>query len=171
MDFKIISGGQTGVDQAGLEAVFNYMTSDPYPRNLIIGCGGTAPKGYRTESGFDTDLKEIYGLKESHSYNYNVRTEQNVIDSDATVIIIKELTGGSKKTIFLCQKHNKPYRVITWHPELETLPLATMLHDFVEEHNVKVLNVAGHRYSKWPKGKEFASKILDTFLEILDKLS
>lgn len=54
---KIISGGQTGADEGGLEGA----------RLLGIPTGGTAPKGYRTENGPNLTLRDTYGLVEHWS--------------------------------------------------------------------------------------------------------
>jgi hypothetical protein len=83
---KIISGGQTGADQAALDAAIKWD----------IPHGGWVPKGRRTESG---PLSNRYQLKEMPTDSYPSRTEQNVIDSDGTLIITHgELTGGSEYT-------------------------------------------------------------------------
>jgi hypothetical protein len=83
---KIISGGQTGTDQAALDASIKY--SLPH--------GGWIPKGRMTEDG---RLPDNYKLKEISTSSYSKRTEQNIIDSDGTVIISHgNLTGGSKLT-------------------------------------------------------------------------
>ena len=80
---KIISGGQTGADQAALDAAIKYN----FPH------GGWIPKGRKTEDG---RLPDEYKLKEMSTDSYKERTEQNVIDSDGTVIISHgDLTGGS----------------------------------------------------------------------------
>ena len=49
---RVISGGQTGIDQLGLEVA----------RSLGTPTGGVAPKGYLTESGPNSSLREWYGL-------------------------------------------------------------------------------------------------------------
>jgi hypothetical protein len=72
---KVISGGQCGVDKAGLVAA----------QLAKITTGGTAPKGYRTLDGNDLDLRDVFGLSEHWSYSYPPRTENNVKDSDGTV--------------------------------------------------------------------------------------
>ena len=46
---KIISGGQTGADQIGLEVALS----------LGIPTGGTAPKGFITETGPNYKLRDI----------------------------------------------------------------------------------------------------------------
>jgi hypothetical protein len=71
---KIISGGQTGADQAALDAAVH----------LGIPHGGWIPKGRRTEGGM---LSDKYKLKEMTLSSYPKRTEQNVVDSDGTLVI------------------------------------------------------------------------------------
>lgn len=94
---KIVSGGQTGADQAALDAAIE----------LDIPYGGWIPKGRKTENG---PLSAKYQLKEMPTASYPKRTEQNVIDSDGTLIISHgELTGGSEYTWEMTKKHNRPY--------------------------------------------------------------
>ena len=73
---KIVSGGQTGADQAALDAAIEYG----------IPHGGWVPKGRRTEKG---RLPHRYHLKEATTIDYEQRTELNVIDSDSTVIFTR----------------------------------------------------------------------------------
>ena len=76
---KIISGGQTGADIAGLDAAIAHKI--PY--------GGWVPRGRKTENG---PLDEKYVMQLMLSGSYPKRTEQNVKDSDGTIIY----QGGSK---------------------------------------------------------------------------
>jgi len=93
---KIISGGQTGADQAALDAAIE----------LGIPHGGWIPKGRLTERGH---LSEAYKLKEMSNVSYPKRTEQNVLDSDGTLIISHgKLPGGSALTKKLADTHNRP---------------------------------------------------------------
>ena len=92
---KIISGGQTGADKAALDAAIKWD----------IPHGGWVPKGRRTESG---PLSDYYQLKEMHTGDYPSRTEQNVIDSDGTLIISHgELNDGSEYTWQTTKKHGR----------------------------------------------------------------
>lgn len=125
---KVISGGQTGVDRLGLEVA----------QQLGIPTGGTAPKSFRTENGSDYSLKE-FGLVEDFSYNYQSRTEKNVVASDGTVIFGSIGEPGTKFTIELCKKHKKEYL---------TNPTSDEIREFIKEYNIKVLNIAGNRGSK-----------------------
>ena len=63
MKFKIVSGGQTGVDRAGLEAAIA----------LGLPYGGWVPKGRLAEDGV-VPLKYV-GMQEHTSSNYAVRTK------------------------------------------------------------------------------------------------
>jgi hypothetical protein len=73
-----------------------------------LPCGGWCPKGRKAEDG---PIDSKYPLKESPSASYLQRTEWNVRDSDATVLLslASELTGGSKKTAQFAKKHRKPW--------------------------------------------------------------
>ncbi|GAB4019793.1 YpsA SLOG family protein [Spirosoma koreense] len=92
---RIISRGQTGIDQLGLEVA----------RSLDIPTGGVAPKGYLTENGPDERLRE-YGLTEHTSAQYPPRTRANVRQSDGTVIF-GQLTDGTKLALDTCIRENK----------------------------------------------------------------
>ena len=138
-EFRVISGGQTGVDQAGLEAA----------SELGIETGGTAPQGYRTERGPNPELKN-FGLEESASSDYLSRTEQNVVDSDATVYFAADKnSAGLRATERFAKQYKRP---ITINP---TIP---QLKAFIKKYNVKVLNVAGNRESKLTADQLFKFK-------------
>ncbi len=87
---KIVSGGQTGADRAALD----WAMSRGVPH------GGWCPKGRRAEDG---PIPARYCLQETEAANYLVRTEQNIVDSDGTVIFTLKavLSGGSKRTLNL----------------------------------------------------------------------
>lgn len=124
---KVISGGQTGVDRLGLDAA----------KEAGIETGGMAPRNYRTERGSDLSLKD-YGLTESISYGYTIRTRYNAIISDGTVLFGNLSSPGSLQTIQVCKKFNKPY--------LEN-PTCQQLVDWIQENRIYTLNVAGNRSS------------------------
>ena len=157
-DLKIISGGQTGVDQGALDSVFEYMTQP----NLIlkISCGGTAPQGYWTEEGEDLDLKEIYGLKQSEEFGYIDRTKRNVIDSDGTLIISSHESSGTELTKRMCLYLGKP----TFHIQIKQMTYnysrSKELYDWIVGNNISILNVAGHRESRHVGIEDITKKIL-----------
>lgn len=132
---KIVSGGQTGVDQAALDAAIK----------LGIPHGGWVPKGRKTENG---PLPSKYNMQEMPTSNYTDRTEQNVLDSDGTLIISRgRLTNGSEYTQKMAMKHNRPWL----HIDLNKKPkfhASTIIITWLDENRVEILNVAGPRASK-----------------------
>ncbi|MBN2579801.1 MAG: putative molybdenum carrier protein [Pirellulales bacterium] len=131
---KIISGGQTGVDRGALNAA----------RALKIPHGGWCPKGRLTEDGA---IPKRYRLRETDSADYTDRTERNVLDADATLILCRgPLTGGTRLTQRLCEEHQKSHRVV----DLTRPPSKKNVLDWLQENGVEVLNVAGPRESQCP---------------------
>jgi hypothetical protein len=147
---KIVSGGQTGADRAALDWAIDHS---------IPHCGW-CPKGRLAEDG---TIPSRYNLQEMPTKDYPRRTEQNVIDSDGTVILtIKPLpTGGSMRTAEFAVKHHKPLLHLHSHEPDPGKKLA----DFVSMHQIRVLNVAGPRVSGEPTVGEFVTKVLDAAFE------
>ncbi len=133
---EIVSGGQTGADRAALDTAIRHG----FPH------GGWCPKGRIAEDGI---IGGQYRLRETPSADSAQRTEWNVRDSDGTVVftLAEDAAGGSLRTIELAREHKKPCAHISragnYKPE-------EALRRFVQEHGIKVLNVAGSRESKEP---------------------
>ena len=144
---KIVSGGQTGADRAGLDVAVKH--GFPY--------GGWCPKGRKAEDG---PISWDYALVESPSGNYLQRTEWNARDTDGTVIFTMAgaVTGGSKRTIDFARKHTKPW--LHLHPNMDGDPVALLL-EFVEHHRIQTLNVAGSRGSKEPELHAWTCEVLE----------
>ena len=141
---KIISGGQTGVDQAALDVAIE----------LGIPHGGWIPKGRKTENGA---LPDKYRLKEIPTSSYAKRTEQNVIDSEGTLIIsLGPLTGGSELTHKTAMLHDKP----CLHIDLGTLNTVKTVRSWIVHHGIEILNIAGPRASENPEIYDVAAKTL-----------
>ena len=134
---KIISGGQIGADQAALDAAIKY--NFPY--------GGWIQKGRKTQSGI---LPDKYHLKEMFVAGFKERIEQNVIDSDGTVVISHgNLSGGADYSQKMAKKHNRP----CIHIDLNETPAfiaASKINTWIIENNIELLNVAGSRASEDP---------------------
>jgi hypothetical protein len=145
---KIISGGQTGADRSALD--FAIDNNIPH--------GGWVPKGRITETG---QLPQKYHLQEMATASYDVRTEQNVIDSDGTVIIFHgKLTGGSALTQTFAVKHQKP--CLHLNMEKKTIAeAADSLNNWIGKNNIKILNVAGPRASKDDKIYQMTRDVLE----------
>lgn len=144
---KIVSGGQTGVDRGALEAAVD--AGFPY--------GGLVPKGRLAEDGI-VPLK-FDQMEESTRKDYLYRTEWNVVHSDATLVLAfgTELTGGTRRTVEFCKKHNKPYWVENLNAPKETDRGLEVLYWLETLGESVVLNVAGPRESK-AKGIQAATR-------------
>lgn len=134
---KIISGGQTGADQGGLEA----------GKALGLKTGGTAPMDWKTEKGPMKEFLSNYGLVEAGVPGYPFRTKMNVLNSDGT-IIFGNIAGspGSGLTLSLCRRLSKP--VLTLHLEDHPETDSYLFLEWMGKHNIRTLNVAGNRESK-----------------------
>jgi hypothetical protein len=147
---KIISGGQTGVDRAGLDVA---IASG-------IHHGGWCPRGRKAEDG---TLASVYRLQETPSADYPQRTEWNVRDSDGTLILTRgKPTGGTALTIKLAAAHGKPCLVI----DLEASRSLESVSTWVAANDIKVLNIAGPRESGCAGIYEQVSSFLRTLLGI-----
>jgi len=122
--------------------------------------GGWCPKGRKAEDGI---ISSQYQLIETPSASYLQRTEWNALDSDATVIftIAPTLTGGSKRTAEFAEKHRKPWIHLALRSSSHESP-ALILQQFITDHGVEILNVAGTRGSKEPDVWKFAYETLET---------
>jgi len=162
---KIVSGGQAGVDRGALDAA------------LVAGfpCGGWCPSDRGAEDG---EIPERYPLTplpdraeillrgeavsaaRRAGEQYRARTLKNVQDSDGTVILFSgTLSGGTLLTQKLCARERKPLIALDAQG-MTKLRAADAILRFVEDNEIKVLNVAGPRSSGWPQGYSFALRVI-----------
>jgi len=149
---KIVSGGQTGVDRAALDFAIQHGYEH----------GGWCPHGRRAEDGV---IPPIYRLRETDSLDYDERTEKNVVDSDATLIVVREagLSGGTAFTKTCAEHHGRPVIVI-YEPE-GVSKSAAVLSKFLKRNNTRTLNVAGPRESQAPGIGKFVRELLEAAFE------
>jgi len=147
---KIISGGQTGADQAALDAAIK----------LGIPHGGWIPKGRITENG---PLPDKYDLIEMPTTSYPERTKKSLREADGTLILsYGRLTGGSEYTRKWALKYNKSMLHIDLY-SITPFDATVLINDWIVEHDINVLNVAGPRASK-------DSKIYQSTLDIIESV-
>jgi hypothetical protein len=131
---KIVSGGQTGVDRAALDVALE----------LALPCAGWCPRGRKAEDG---TIPAHYPLTETPTAVYAQRTEWNVRDADATLVLTRgQPSGGTALTIDVARRLGKPCLVI----DLDKPPDAGSVRDWLKSQKVGVLNVAGPRESQSP---------------------
>ena len=162
---KIISGGQTGIDQMGLRVAEFFG----------IETGGVAPKCFITEIGPYPGLK-TYGLREvteeetkeiekltGKTDRFTARTFINARESDGTVYFSSDKhSPGLKSTKRACETYGKPFIL---NPNIDSLT------DWFSENDIHILNVAGNRESKLHKtdARNF-QKILEESIKIINKI-
>jgi Circularly permutated YpsA SLOG family len=148
---KIISGGQTGVDRAALDAALKHN----------IDCGGWCPAGRLDELG---RIPDQYPVNELEGGGFTERTLQNVKDSDGTVIVYSgKPSGGTEQTVRFCLEQHRPHQLL----DASKIPVdeaAGLIADFVRNHKVDILNVAGPRESQWPEGYGYAYRAIEALL-------
>ena len=146
----LVSGGQTGVDRAALDAALE----------LGVPCGGWCPRGRRAEDG---PLDGRYPLHETETADYRDRTRRNVETTDGTLILAQgALTGGTALTYRVARELNKPCLVV----DLARSNTTDVVCRWLTRNAVKKLNVAGPRESTKPgiyaKALDFVRRLLRT---------
>ena len=153
---KIISGGQTGADRAGLD----------FAIKLGLEHGGFVPRGRRAEDG---RISDRYNLTELSSISYVVRTKRNVREGDGTVVFSLDpiLTGGSALTFEYAGQVRKPkihiHKSATDFSDEAFNKEVSRLKDFIQSNRIAVLNVAGPRESSQPGVYAFTLMMLQHY--------
>ena len=158
MQVKIISGGQTGVDRAALDAALKHR----------IDCGGWCPAGRLDEFG---RIPDRYPVKELDEGSFAERTLQNVKDSEGTIVIyFNELRGGTDYTVQCGKQLQRPHKLIN-AANISPQEAANLIVDFVRERKIDIRNVAGPRQSEWPEGYDYAFRALEIFLDLIGPIT
>jgi len=147
---RVVSGGQTGADRAALDVAISRG----------IKRGGWVPKGRVAEDGV---IPHNYCMEETPSTDVQQRTEWNVRDSDASLIVSSlPLRGGTALTEKMANKYNKPvfiFCIDNWRAT-DTI---VQLKKWLEAVGGGNLNVAGPRAPEEPS-------IYNITYEIMNKL-
>ncbi|RKT47308.1 putative molybdenum carrier protein [Thiocapsa rosea] len=152
---RVVSGGQTGVDRAALDAAIA----------LGLPIGGWCPRGRRGEDG---SIPERYALRETPSADYAERTEWNVRDSDATLILHRgPLSGGTRLTADLARRLGKPLLARDLAAPIDVRAIT----DWLVANHVRVLNCAGPRESGAPGIGEESQRLFAAVFRVWPRLS
>lgn len=157
---KIVSGGQTGADQAGLEIA----------KELKLNTGGFIPIGCVTAKGPMMRLLKDYNLTEIGG-SYVNRSMMNVDSSDGTIAFKLKDSPGTDGTIRYCltgswqiqqTDHIQLYRpvlIVTGLSKECEKSIIAIIKDFIERHQIKTLNIAGHRQHPDIDGESYEDRI------------
>lgn len=158
MIIKIVSGGQNGVDVAGVDAALS----------LGISTGGWMPKGWMTLDGPKPEYAVKYFMIEHSQLGYKARTWKNVEDSDGTLQIAAYMySPGELCTINAIKHYKKPVFVIDMAILKTSLSVKAKIPEFhiwVKKNNIRVLNVAGNSNNTAPGIYTVARKHVTDFI-------
>jgi len=142
---RIVSGGQTGVDQAALRAA----------QTCGLECGGWCPPGRLCESG---PIPDVFPLVETPvecspqapDIPRSQRTEWNVRDSDATLVLRPKICDkqdpGTNWAIRCASHYGRPLLIC----DPADPPAPAIITQWLREREVRTLNIAGPSESTCP---------------------
>ncbi len=148
----VVSGGQTGVDRAALDAA----------QACGLPIGGWCPAERRAEDG---TISATYPLRETPSARYLLRTRWNVRDSDGTLILGTVATSvGTAATVEAAREFGKPLLQADWDQKRNDALLTVAR--WLRRHRIRTLNVAGPRESEQPGVYRHAHAFLESLFAL-----
>jgi hypothetical protein len=151
---KVISGGQTGADRAGLIAA----------KACGLETGGWMPLGYIAQDGKHPEYADQYGIQEHASPMYPPRTRMNASKSDGTLRIAADWTSrGEILTLNEVKRAKRPYIDIDYNDPRPVDDVITWL----KAYGIKTLNVAGNTERTAPGIQKFATEYLTEVFQTL----
>ena len=152
--FRVISGGQSGVDRAALDAALG----------AGIACGGWCPAGRWAEDG---PIPTHYPLTETPGADADVRTRANVAECDATLIIVDGAPDpGTRLTQTVARELGRVHLTIDLSKSGDDAACARVL-DWLAREEIRTLNIAGPRESNAPgihaRAREFLMSLFAAF--------
>lgn len=166
----VVSGGQTGADQAGWRAA----------KAAGIRTGGYMPPRFATEDGNRIEFSGCYGAKaldvpaysdDGHSIDwksaYRDRTRLNVEMSDAT-LWFGHISPGYWATRKPANERMKPIWEVMDDPRRDiTVPEPRLVANAIRLKKIVTLNVAGNRESSWPGIGEWVERYMTEVFRVL----
>jgi Circularly permutated YpsA SLOG family len=137
MLLRVITGGQTGADQAAWQAA----------KAAGIPTGGAMPRGFLTEQGPRPEFAELFNAHELPTLSYAVRTHINVRAAEAVVWFGNIRSSGARCAIGTCEKIGRPRFIVGFE---EPLVRPSQVAKWLADLGTGVLMVGGHRESVAP---------------------
>lgn len=157
-NFKIISGGQTGVDLGTLIAA----------KEAGVKTGGFMPAYFTNHDGKNPEFANMYGMEETVSTAYPPRTALNVKNSDATIRIAGDFnSAGEVLTLKMIQQYKKPYFDV---PILDENIKPSNVAQWIVDNKFNIINVAGNSEKTCKGIGKFATAFISEVIEELKKV-
>ena len=148
---KIISGGQTGVDRAALDIAISEG----------IPCGGSCPAGRAADDG---PIPDKYPLLETADRDHMVRTENNVRDSDGSLLLYRDnLQGGTAYAVEMARQMGRPAMTV----DVNNPPPIADVVGWIQTNRLQVLHIGGQRENSSPGIYQQASAFIKSVLDAL----
>lgn len=149
--YKLISGGQTGVDQAALMV----------GKELGIVTGGCMPRGFRTNTGPRPDMAKLYGMTEHSSAEYAPRTKANVEEANAIIVLGMGESPGCKLTRKIALQLGRPCIYEPWEGGIaRTYDAGRRVAAWLQMRQPRVVMIAGNREETTPGVGSWAAFVL-----------
>lgn len=146
---KIISSGRTGVELAGLDVAVK----------LGIAHGGWTPRGLRNEHG---PLPERYGLQEVPALGFKHAMEQNIKNSDGTLLVTKgHKTTETRFAVETALSHQRQLLHLDLS-QYSSFEAASLASSWVSLQRIKILFITGPSADIDPRLYDQAKKVLET---------
>jgi hypothetical protein len=160
----IITGGQTGVDQAAWRAA----------RMAGLDTGGFMPLGFKTEAGPRPDFEALYGARQWWTDQYQDRTPANVLIADASLLLGNRESPGSKlllKVEEVAARNNltgkRPWPMVVTRHDMDGEEAVGRVAAWIRGNQIARLNVAGNRESSSPN----IGAAAESFLAVVFKIA
>jgi hypothetical protein len=164
MLFCVRSGFNTGADLGAILAA----------HKCGIATAGWIPKGHLTENGPSPELANL-GAIETKSDKYPPRTYANVKDSDGTIRVASNFNSYEELcTLNAIKFYGRPYLDIKYSnvPQVNTMNMLDLnfiepIINWIRNHKISKLNIAGNRESVAPGIQEFTERL---FIEVFKEM-
>jgi hypothetical protein len=146
---KIISSGRSGVELAGLDMAVK----------LGIAHGGWTPRGMRNDLG---PLPERYGLEEVPALGFRHAMEQNVVNSDGTLLVTRgQKTAETRFAVETALAHQRQLLHLDLS-QYSAFEAASLASSWLSLQRIKVLFITGPSADYNPGLYEQVLKVLET---------
>jgi len=151
---KVISGGQSGVDRAALDAALT----------ASLATGGWCPRGRWAEDG-KIDVR--YPLRPAPLMRPCCRTILNVRDSDGTLVLVQSRPKGGTALTTRALGRARPRNVVD--PTMASSLRRTRW--WLIKQQIGCLNIGGPRASEDPEIHELALGFLDELFQTVPRFT